>query len=175
MFDELFSKCEAFRQFLFIVGHHDERLTWQLTVGLDDILDQLSVLTVEPMKGFIENQQLGRFDEGTSQQHQALFATGELQERALLHSVDAEDMHPPATLFALSLIGTGIESHGIFQSAGHHLNGWDIMLVGTVHLGRHITDAALDVPDGLATASLFAEEADVAGVGLRIVGTYQRE
>ena len=33
----------------------------------------------------------------------------------------------------------------------------------------------LDIPDALATATRIAEEGNVAGVALRIVGTYQTE
>ena len=86
---------------------------------------------------------------------------------------DAEDVHPPATDIVFFLTGLDIESHGVFQSTGNDTDGWDVLLVATVHLWRHITDVSLDVPDTLAGTSLMAEERNVTGITLWIVCTHQ--
>ena len=104
-----------------------------------------------------------------------LLSAGEREEWALGRCVDAEDVHPPKTLGLLGLAGSGVEAHRVFQSAGDYLDGWDVVLIGAVHFGGYIADVALDLPDTLARASLASEQAYVAGVGLGIVGTDERE
>ena len=48
-------------------------------------------------------------------------------------------------------------------------------MIGAVHLGRYISNVLLDVPNAFARTTGIAEERDVAGIALGIVGTYERE
>ncbi len=55
------------RQFLFVVGDHDESLVAPLAEGFDNVLHQLAVCKVESVERFVENQQFGVFHEGACQ------------------------------------------------------------------------------------------------------------
>lgn len=68
------------RQIVAIVRDHEERLTGLTAIVLDDGLHMSAVGVVETVKGFVENEQNGVFDEGTSKEHKALLAIGERRE-----------------------------------------------------------------------------------------------
>ena len=126
---------DSLGQFGLVVCHHDHGLVAALTKRLNDILGQSAVPEVESVKGLVEDEQLRVFDEGTGQQDQSLFATLQLQEAALCQMADAEDVEPPAALVVVLLVGNGIESDGVHESAGHDADGWQVAFVGAVHLG----------------------------------------
>ena len=87
----------------------------------------------------------------------------------------AKGVHPPPAFFLLRLRRAGIEADGVLQPAGHNLYGRYVLAVAAMHLGRHVADVALYLPDALAGTPPVAEEGDVAGIALRVVGTHQRE
>ena len=89
--------------------------------------------------------------------------------------LDAEYAHPPSAFLAFGFICSGVETYGILQSACHHLYHRDVMMIGTMHLGRDIANMALDLPDALARTSFPAKQTDVTGIGLRIVGANEGE
>ena len=133
------------------MSHVDQRARGIIIhVAIDDGLYQIAMTEVEAMKGFVENEEIGRFDEGSRQQYQALFATRHLEELTISQMLDAKGFHPfQATLF-LHLRRTGVETNGIFQSTGHNLDGRDVLLVASMHLGRYVADMFLDITDALA-------------------------
>ena len=157
------------------MSHHDHGFVPSQTERLNNVLGQSAVPKVQSVQGFVEYQQLRVFHKGTRQQNQSLFATRQLQEPAFCQMTDAKDVEPPAALFVVLLIRHRIQTNGVHESAGHNANGGQVALVGTVHLGRHIADVFLDVPDALARTSWTVEQRDVAGIALRIVCTHQRQ
>lgn len=92
---------DTFRQFLLIVGDHDESLVGALAEGLYDVLDEAAVVEVETVEGLIEDEEVGVFDEGTGEEYEALLAAGELEEGAVGEVTDAEDVHPEEALVEL--------------------------------------------------------------------------
>ena len=87
-----------------------------------------------------------------------------------------EQAHPPQALLALVGRGTDIETHRVLETARHNMQRWQVAMVAAVHLGRDVAYASLDVPDAHACLALtVAEESDVAGVALWVVGTDERE
>ena len=48
-----------------VVGDEDEGLVRTLTEGLDDLIDQSTVIVIETVKGLVENQQVGILDKGS--------------------------------------------------------------------------------------------------------------
>ena len=128
------------------------------------------------MQGLVENQQVGVFDEGACHEHHALLAAGEVEEGAVGQLVDAEEAHPPEALLALVGGGAHVEAYGVLESAGYDMQGGQVTVVAAMHLGRDVAYASLDVPDAHACLALtVAEESDVAGVALWVVGTDERE
>ena len=67
--------CDAGRQLLFIMRHHDQSLVRTLAEGGDYFLDFLAVGEVEAMEWFVENEEFGILDKCTCQQAKTLFAT----------------------------------------------------------------------------------------------------
>ena len=118
----------AKRQFLLVVSHVDQRHGWILAVFIHQVFYHFPIQIIQTMQGLVENQQIRFFDE------------------------------PFPALFLLSFRGSYIEPHRVFQSAGNNLKGWDILFVTAMHLGRHVADMALDVPDALTRTALMSKE-----------------
>ena len=125
------------------------------------------------MQGLVQYQQLGVFYKSTCQQYQPLLATRQLQELAFCEMSDAKDVKPPTAFYVVLFVGDSIQSDGVHQTTGHNADGWQVALVGAMHLGRDVADVLLDIPDALARASRTVKEGDVAGIALRVVCTYQ--
>ena len=68
-----------------------------------------------------------------------------------------------------------VKPYGVVQSAGYDVYGREVFQVCTVHFRTDVTDMPFDVPNALSRTSFPSEQFDVAGVALRIVGTYQTE
>ena len=64
-------------QFFLVVCHHNQCLLWPQTELLDDMFHEAAVLVVKAMQGLVEYEKVGVFDEGTSQQAEALLAAAE--------------------------------------------------------------------------------------------------
>ena len=67
------------------------------------------------------------------------------------------------------------QSDGVEMAAGYKFQAGHIRQEGTVQFRTDIADMPFDVPDTLAGAPTAAEQRNVAGVPLRIVGTDQRK
>ena len=63
--------------------------------------------------------------------------------------LDAEQAEPATAERLLGVGGTHIEPYGVLESAGYDVEGGQVAHVGTVHLGRDIANALLDLPDAL--------------------------
>ena len=61
-----------------VVRHVDHRLVRPAAESLDHGAGALLVVAVESVQRFVEDQQVGVFDEGARQQQQSLFAGGRL-------------------------------------------------------------------------------------------------
>ena len=66
-------------------------------------------------------------------------------------------------------MNSAVQAYGIIKPGCYDVDDRNVMTVGTVHLGRYVTDVLLDFPDTFASATATAEEGDVAGVCLRVV------
>ena len=133
------------------MSHIDQRaIGIVIHITIDDGLHQIAMAEIQTMKGFVENQQIGRFDKGSRQQYQTLFATRHLKELTISQMLDVKDIHPFETTLFLHLRRTGVEANGIFQSAGHNLYRRDVLFVTPMHLGRYVADMFLDIPDALS-------------------------
>ena len=141
---------DASRESFLVVGDEDEGFVGALGKGLNDLFYELAVGGVETMKGFVENQQLGVFHEGAGKEHKALLTAGKLQEGALLGAFNTEYPHPETAFLIVFLRGVDVQTYGVFQAAGHNLDGWDVTVVGAMHFGRDIADMFFDVPDALS-------------------------
>ena len=130
---------------------------------------------VEAVEGLVEDEQFGVLDKGSGQEAEALLAAAQAQKGVVRQMVDTEDAHPAETGVALLGTRTYVETHGVAQPAGHDVDGREVLHVGAVHLGAYVADVSLYLPDTLARAAAVAEELYVTGVGLRIVGTDERE
>ena len=150
IFLQLQMMVDAGGEFFLIVGDKDEGLVVTFGKSLNDLLYELAVGGVETMKGFVENQQLGVFHEGAGKEHQALLTAGKLQEGALLGAFNTEYPHPETAFLIVFFGGVDVQAYGVFQTAGHNLDGWDVTVVGAMHLGRDIADVFFDVPDALS-------------------------
>ena len=64
-------------QFFLVVCHHNQRLLWPQTELLDDLFHEAAVSVVKAMQWLVEYEEVGVFDEGTSQQAEALLAAAE--------------------------------------------------------------------------------------------------
>ena len=166
---------DAGRQFVGIVRDYDECHHRVRTIVFDDAGGEQSIGFVEPVEGFVEDEQIRRFDEGTCQEAETLFAAADAEERAVGQVLDAEASHPHEARLALFRARTHIEPHAVVEPAGNDIYGGQVAHVASVHLRADVADVAFDVPDALACASAAPEEFDVAGVGLRIVGTNEAE
>ena len=166
---------DAVGKLFLIVRDHDERLVRTLAELTDNLTDKTAIAVVEPMQGFVEDEEFGVFDESPGQEAEALLTAAEAKERCVGHLFDAEDMHPSQAGSSPLWTRTDIESDGVTQSAGYHVDGWNVFKVCSMHFGADVTDVSLYLPDALARATTPPEELDVAGVGLRIVGTDQAE
>ncbi len=158
-----------------VMGDHEKGLALLLAVVCDDLFREVAVLLVESVEWFIEDEQFGLLDEGPCQKHKPLLPVGEVSERSLGEGIYAEDAHPVEALPTLRVGECPVESDGVGEPAGNHLYGRNISLIGAVHLGTYIAYSLLDVPDALPCSTTMAEEGDVAGVCLRIVGADERQ
>ena len=68
---------DASGQFFLVVCHHNQCLLWPQTELLDDLFHEAAVLVVKAMQWLVEYEEVGVFDEGTSQQAEALLAAAE--------------------------------------------------------------------------------------------------
>lgn len=164
---------DALWQFFLIVRHVDECHRGVFAILVDEVFHHATIDIVEAVQRFVEYQQVGLFYKSPRQKYKSLLTARHLQKLPLLQMADAKGVEPFAALYPLCFCGTRVESHGVFQSAGHNLDGGDVLAVAAVHLWRNVADVAFDVPDALARTALMSEERDVAGVALWIVGTNQ--
>ena len=104
---------DAVGKFFLIMRDKDECLVRTKAELLDNLTDKASVAVVETVKGFVEDEQFGVFDEGTGQKAEPLLAAAQLQERAVGKFFYAEDTHPVETCLPLFWTRSDIKSHRI--------------------------------------------------------------
>ena len=155
------------------MSDHDERFVVPTAEGFDNLLDASAVIGVQPVQGLVQNQQLRVLDKGACQECQALLAARQLQERLVFEGRNSKNIHPPLAHGHLAGLRPLVQADAVVQATGHNLYGGQVLQVGPVHLGADVAYVFLDFPNALACAPFPSEEADVAGIGLGIVGTNQ--
>ena len=166
---------DARRKLLLVMAHHNQCLSFLSGIGIDDATHLLPVRSIESVKRFVQNQEVGFLDEGPCQKHQTLLPARKLEETTFLQGSDTEYIHPmPAHLLVLGL-GAYIQTHRVVQSACHDVDGGQVLQVSPMHLRADVSDVFLDFPNALSRAALASEEGDVASITLRIVRTYQAQ
>ena len=166
---------DATRKLIGIVGHDDESDGRVGTVVFYDACGHDAVGFVETMEGFVEDEQVRGFYEGSSQETKTLLATADAEKGAVRQMLDAEASHPRKTGLALLGAGSDVEPYTVVEPTGNNIYGRKVAHVGTIHFGADITDVLLDVPDALTRAAAASEQFDIAGIGLGIVGAYEAE
>ena len=144
---------DAGGQFVLVVRHHHQRFARPVAEGVDDAAHEDAVPRVQPVQGFVQDEQLGVLDEGAGQEAEALLAAAEGEEGASLQVADAEGLHPPTAGVQFLRLGATVEADAVVQAAGHDIQGGQVLEVGAVHLGADVADVALDFPDALARAA----------------------
>ena len=162
---------DAGRLLIVVVRDHDEGDVGIGTIVLDDGCGTQAPFVVETVEGFVEDEEVGRFDESSRQEAEALFAAAHVQEHPVGQMLNAENAHPGEA--GLPLLGpwTYIQPYTIVQPTGYDIYGRQVALVGSVHLRADISDMAFDVPNALARSTSPSEQFYVAGISLGIVGT----
>ena len=139
--------------------------------GFNNLLYPTTIISIQTVKRFIQNQQLRIFNKGTCQQRQALFSTGKLQERFIFQFGDAKYIHPPFTNSHLLRLGAFVQSDTVMKTTGHDFNSRQILEIGTVHLRTYISNMFFNFPNTLSCSSLSSEKADITSIGLWIICT----
>ena len=161
----------ARRQFVFKMRYHHQRLILTGTKSIDDTFYLLTVEGIQPMQGFVKDQQFRVFHKGPCQQHHTLFAITHLQERSVCQMSHTKCIHPLLAHLTLPGLGFDIQANRVMQSTRHNVNSWQVLQVSTMHLRTHVTNVFLNVPNALARTSFIAKQTHIAGITLRIVGT----
>ena len=165
----------AGRKFFFIVCHHDECLALSLAEGLDDVAGTLAVVVIKAVERFVEDEEFRVFDERTGQECHPLFAARQREVGTGGQMVQAEHFHPQVGHGAFFGADAAVEANRVVQTAGHDVRCRQVLFIRTEHFGRHVADVAFYIPDALARATSTAEEIDVAGIRLRVVGANKGE
>ena len=158
-----------------VVRDDDECDVGLCAVVLDDLGGHQSVRVIEPVERFVEDEEVGGFDEGAGEEAETLLAAGHTKEGAVCEVVDVEASHPGEAGLALLGTRTNVEPNAVVQSAGNDVNSWQITHVGAVHFWTDVADVALDVPDAFSRAALSSKELNITGVSLWVVGTNEAE
>lgn len=83
-------------QLFLIMCHHNHGLVLTTAESFYHIFHQPAVVQVQPMQRFVQNKQLRILHKSTSQQHQTLLATGQLQEIPVFQICNTKNIHPPS-------------------------------------------------------------------------------
>ena len=65
------------------------------------------------MERFIEDEEVGGFDESTGEEAETLFTAADAEEGAVFQMLDAEAAHPQQTGLALFRTRTDVEAHAV--------------------------------------------------------------
>ena len=129
-----------------------------------------ATVLIEPMQGFVQDIQRRVLDKSAGDKTQALFPAGEPQKRFFGQMSDPELLHPCPGQRPLPFGWTPVETFRVKMSAGHDIQRRGIHPEGPVQFRTYESDAAFDVPDTLPAPPWTAEEFDIMGIGLGIVG-----
>ena len=127
------------------------------------------------MERFVEYEQVGVFDKGAREQHQALLAVRDLGEGFPDEVFGVEKPQPLPGGSGLLRSAAAVQAHRVEETGGDHFFARDGLQVVGVHLGRDVADAFLDVPDAFAGASSAVEQDDVVGIRLGVVAADQAQ
>ena len=100
-------------QLFLIMCHHNHGLVLTTTESFYHIFHQPAVVQVQPMQRLVQNKQLRILHKSTSQQHQTLLATGQLQEIPVFQICNTKNIHPPFTSRHLLGTRTFVQPHRI--------------------------------------------------------------
>lgn len=96
-----------------VVRDDDEGDVGLGAVVLDDLGGHQSVRVIEPVERFVEDEEVGGFDESAGEEAEALLAAGHTEEGAVCEVVDAEASHPGETGLALLGTRTNVEPYAV--------------------------------------------------------------
>jgi hypothetical protein len=85
---------DAFGEFFLVMRYHYEGLVLTTAECVYNLFHKGTMLKVEAMQGFVQNQQFGVLYKGAGQQAQTLLSTAEFKECAVGQILDTEDIHP---------------------------------------------------------------------------------
>ena len=166
---------DARRQLFFIMRNHDKRLARIAHKAVYNSLSALAVTVVKPVKRLVKNKQIRVLDKGTYQHNQALLARRQRHIVTISQMRGIKGCEPRLATSAFSLRSMLIQTYRVAQSTCHNINSRQRFAVGRVHLGRHITNAALYVPNAFTAPALITKQPDIASISLRIISTHQRQ
>ncbi len=86
-----------------------------------------------------------------------------------------KQLKPAHSGFIVGGVGASEATQRVSKTLSNDIGHSALVTEIEVHLGRHISYAALYVPDALAASSLAVKDSDVVGIGLRIVGIHKAE
>ena len=127
------------------------------------------------MQRLVEHIERRILDEGAGHQAEPLLPAGQPQERLVRQLGNPELPHPTPRTGVLLRRWMPIQPFGIEKAARDDVQRRRIHLEGPVQLRADKADFPLDVPDGLPRAARTAEQFDVTGIGLRVVGANQAQ
>ena len=172
-------KAQSVRQapggILRVVGDEQQLAAAGLQQTLDEAAYQLSIEWVEPLQGFIQDQQARVLDQGSYDEQQSLLTKGEAVEWRLCQRLHAQQRQPllgqPQSLIA----GCLIEADGVKITGEDHRQWRGTDPVVQVQAGADVTDMLLDLPDALATAASSAKQSQIIAVTLGVIAGDQGE
>ena len=151
-------------ELLRIVSNYDKGLLRLSAEGLYYFHYQCSVLAVQSMERFVENQKGGVLYERAGEQDHALLSAREFQEVAAFKVGYTEYVHPNAACLSFLVGNFFIQTDGILKARCHYVECGIAAAVGAVHLGRYVSYVLFYLPDALAGAARTAEQGYVTGV-----------
>ena len=125
---------------------------------------------VEPVERFIENEQWSILDESACKQSHTLLAARQRAHHSVGSVSYSQSIKP--LLRPLAHIGRDAAeaAHIVVKTRSHHSGCVFAIIEIEMHLGRYVANAALDVPDALATPTSAVEECNVVAIALWIIG-----
>jgi len=166
---------DCFWQLIMVMGDVDQAEGGVGTQLVKKVEEEAAVGIVEALAGFIQDEEGRIVDKGAREEDQALLACREGLEGFLGKVCHVKDVQPVAGGFGLLGRGALVEAVGVEETAGDGVQAGDRLAEVDVQFGGDPADAALDVPDGFTGAAALAEDCDMVGVGLGIVGQDQAE
>ena len=132
--------------------------------SLNNLLYPTTVVSIQTVKRFIQNQQLRVLHKSTCQQCQPLFSTGKLQKRVVFQFRNTKYIHPPFADGHLFRLGTFVKPDAVMKPTGHDFNSRQIFEISTMHLRTYIANMLFNFPNTLPCTPLPPEKADVTSI-----------